>query len=81
VLQLVSIPPGQPTDLLPEIKKPDKIKNGRTRLRMRPVEERTELLFLLADAAGDHLPGRAVPEEQASYLNAAAVGHCDAAVG
>lgn len=55
--------------------------NSRIRLRMRPVEERTELLFLLADAAGDHLPGRSVPEEQTAYLDGAAVGHCDAAVG
>src|SRR6478609_6141320 len=48
---------------------------------MRPVEERTKLLFLLADAASDHLPRRSVPEEQTAYLHAAAVGHRDAAVG
>lgn len=56
-------------------------KNGRTRLWMRPVKERTELLFLLADAASDHLPRRSVPEEQTAYLDRTAVGHADAAIG
>ena len=50
-------------------------------LKMRPVEERTELLFLLADTAGHHQPGRSVPEEKTADLYAAAIGHRDAAIG
>lgn len=43
--------------------------------------ERTKLLFLLADAAGDHLPRPSVPEEKAAYLDRRAVGHGHANVG